>query len=145
MKMKLQLDPRNLIHLFFQFLILVTLGLSMLVSLGIDPLDIGYLADHYPKKVISVLVVIFGSYGLLLVLWSPKMDEIKNKSIQISLEKYERDLLVTGLQALHRERASAWNSQNNHAAMKGETAVPREAFGIDEVTALLDKMGAGPC
>lgn len=58
--------------------------------------------------------------------------------------KADRDLLVAGLQALHRERVGAWNAQCAFAFRMGREPMPRESFGIDEVVGLLRRIGSGP-
>lgn len=56
----------------------------------------------------------------------------------------ERDLLVTGLQALLRERVSAYNATCDACSLSGTTGPDRSVFGIDEVMAALRKLGAAP-
>lgn len=54
----------------------------------------------------------------------------------------ERDLLVTALQALHRERVAAWNAQTSWANQNGHEALQSNAFGIDQVSTALRRIGA---
>lgn len=56
----------------------------------------------------------------------------------------DRDLLVTGMQALWRERVAAWNTASNFAAQHDREAPDREAFGIDEASEMLRRLGAAP-
>lgn len=58
--------------------------------------------------------------------------------------KADRNLLVAALQALHRERVTAWNSATTVAILRGTTAPPREMFGMDEVADMLRRFGAAP-
>lgn len=71
-------------------------------------------------------------------------DVIVDNELELS-KMGQNDLIIIALQALHRERSAAWNSQNNYACVMNSTlAMPMEAFGIGEVTELLEKFGAGP-
>lgn len=55
----------------------------------------------------------------------------------------DRDLLVTGLQALWRERVTAWNCACS-VVPHGMSAPDRNDFGIAEVDDLLRRLGAAP-
>ena len=55
----------------------------------------------------------------------------------------EQELKVSGLQALLRERTNSWQTQNDYATSQGLALVGPEAFGINEVSNLLQKLGAG--
>lgn len=55
-----------------------------------------------------------------------------------------RNLLIRGLQALHRERVAAYNAQTSYACGSGQAALNEAAFGIAEVAAMLRAAGAAP-
>ena len=59
-------------------------------------------------------------------------------------DQLSRDLIVTALQALHRERVSAWNSADRYAADRGLLAPEKALFGIDDVGESLRLLGAAP-
>jgi len=56
----------------------------------------------------------------------------------------EVNLLISGLQALHRERTKAWSIACGIAAQHGRDAPKQDAFGINEVTDALRRWGAAP-
>lgn len=56
----------------------------------------------------------------------------------------ERTLLVAGLQALHRERVTAWKAACSVAMIRGEKHPPMEMFGLDEASEMLRRVGAAP-
>lgn len=58
--------------------------------------------------------------------------------------KADRDLFVLGMQALHAQRVAAWNAQNAHAHLTGQTALNAVAFGLDAAAAMLRRLGAAP-
>lgn len=58
--------------------------------------------------------------------------------------KEDRDLIVTAMQALHRERVSAWNSATSYAHQHGMDAPGMELFGINEAATMLRRIGAAP-
>lgn len=60
------------------------------------------------------------------------------------LPQTERDLVVAGLQALFRERVSAWNSASNVAFLRKTMVPERELFGLDEVFEMLRRFGGIP-
>ncbi len=61
-----------------------------------------------------------------------------------ALPKPERDLVVTALQALHRERVTAWHAAETVAHLRNMPAPDQFMFGIDEATQMLRRFGAGP-
>ncbi len=60
------------------------------------------------------------------------------------LGQQRRDLIVSGLQALHRERVAAWKVTSEIAFQKGEKPLDRERFCTNEVAELLRAIGAAP-
>jgi hypothetical protein len=54
------------------------------------------------------------------------------------------DLLVLGLQALWRERVTAWRVAGEVAERNGGPPPTQEMFGVEEVDRLLRLLGAGP-
>lgn len=56
----------------------------------------------------------------------------------------DRTLLVAGLQALWRERVAARNSMESVASINGQPLANDAMFGIDEVAAMLRRVGAAP-
>lgn len=58
--------------------------------------------------------------------------------------KKDRDLLVTGLQALHRERLTAFKTVADYASQQGLEAPNIIDFGVGEVAEMLRRVGAGP-
>ncbi len=56
----------------------------------------------------------------------------------------DRTILVAGLQALHRERVAAWHAAVSVAIIRNEAHPAMEQFGIDEVAAMLRRVGAAP-
>ncbi|CAN7780789.1 hypothetical protein LJR296_007987 [Cupriavidus necator] len=56
----------------------------------------------------------------------------------------DRALLVAGLQALHRERLAAYNAAASVAIIRGEPQPSMNMFGLDEVQAILRRVGAAP-
>ena len=67
-----------------------------------------------------------------------------NLDLHAFMAKDDRALIVTALQALHRERVSAWNAVQDVASLRGNKSPPRELFGIDEVAEMLRRVGAAP-
>lgn len=55
-----------------------------------------------------------------------------------------RDLIVTAVQALHRERVRAWNTAREHAELAGGTPPSQDVFGLPEVNSMLRRLGAAP-
>lgn len=64
--------------------------------------------------------------------------------LTVLLSRPGRDLVVTGLQALHRERVAAWNAASVVAFSRDQAAPDMEMFGLDEVSDMLRKLGAAP-
>jgi len=60
------------------------------------------------------------------------------------VSKDDRTLLVAGLQALYRERTTAWNAAVSVAILRGQEHPARELFGLDEVAEMLRRVGAAP-
>jgi hypothetical protein len=60
------------------------------------------------------------------------------------LEGSERTLVVVALQALHRERATAYQAACTACDLAGKPAPPDNLFGLDEVAAALRRIGAAP-
>lgn len=58
--------------------------------------------------------------------------------------KEDRDLIVTAVQALHRERVAAWNSATSYAHQHGKDTPDMELFGINEAMGMLRRIGAAP-
>lgn len=56
----------------------------------------------------------------------------------------DRDLLIAGLQALHRERVAAWNSAISVAILAGREQPGWEVFGLAEAAEMLRRVGAAP-
>ena len=56
----------------------------------------------------------------------------------------DRTLLVAGLQALWRERVAARNSAISVAIIQGQVQPKDEMFGIEEVAAMLRRVGSAP-
>lgn len=56
----------------------------------------------------------------------------------------DRALIVAGLQALYRERKTAWNSASTVAILRGEQQPSLLQFGLSEVQELLTRVGAAP-
>lgn len=67
-----------------------------------------------------------------------------SQSVAELLSTSGRDLVISGLQALHRERVSAWHSVSVVSLQRGEEAPSRQMFGVHEVTALLNALGSAP-
>ena len=61
-----------------------------------------------------------------------------------SLSKTDRDLIITALQSLHRERTTAFNAVLTHCVLNNLPTPKNELFGIDEVTTALRDVGALP-
>lgn len=60
------------------------------------------------------------------------------------LSAEDRDLVVSGLQALWRERVTAYNIACDVAARADLDAPLRSAFGVNEVEGMLRRWGAAP-
>lgn len=56
----------------------------------------------------------------------------------------DRDLVVTALQALWRERVSAFNTATTVAQLNGMEPPKEELFGINEAANALRRVGAAP-
>ncbi len=72
------------------------------------------------------------------------MKDLNALDLESLVGKADRDLLVHGMQALHAQRLAAWNSQNAFALRTGQVAVDRSAFGLDEASDMLRRLGAAP-
>lgn len=69
---------------------------------------------------------------------------IANQSDYTLMPTSERDLIITALQALHRERVDAYGAACTACDLAGKVSPDRHLFGIDEVYAALQKNGASP-
>lgn len=56
----------------------------------------------------------------------------------------DRQLVIVALQALHRERVTAYSSACTAAALAGLPTPEQRLFGLDEASEALRRMGAGP-
>lgn len=56
----------------------------------------------------------------------------------------DRDLLVIALQALHRERVTAFHVACTTCDLAGIPSPDREQFGLAEVTSMLRRVSAAP-
>ncbi|MGX5057123.1 hypothetical protein ACWKX9_26410 [Enterobacter asburiae] len=56
----------------------------------------------------------------------------------------ERTLVILALQALHRQRVSAYNSTLTACSLSGKTPPPDDIFGLHEVQEALRRIGAAP-
>ena len=69
------------------------------------------------------------------------MKELDLKSL---VGEADRTILVTGLQALWRERVAALNCAADVAVQTGSKAPDQQQFGIEEVENMLRRVGAAP-
>ncbi|OIK39812.1 MULTISPECIES: hypothetical protein [Citrobacter] len=56
----------------------------------------------------------------------------------------ERTLVVVALQALHRERVTAYGTACTVCDLAGKPSPDRDLFGLDEVDNALRRIGAAP-
>lgn len=70
--------------------------------------------------------------------------DTENLDLTALVGEKTRDLFVTALQALWRERVAAWNVAANIAADRKTEPPERDTFAIDEVSELLRRVGAQP-
>ena len=60
------------------------------------------------------------------------------------LKDEDRTLVVVALQALHRERLTAFNAAFTFCQLAGKTPPPDDIFGLHEVQDALRRIGAAP-
>ncbi|WP_154878170.1 hypothetical protein [Enterobacter hormaechei] len=56
----------------------------------------------------------------------------------------ERTLVIVALQALYRQRVSAYNSTLTACSLSGKTSPQDDIFGLHEVQEALRRIGAAP-
>lgn len=72
---------------------------------------------------------------------------INLKEAVVSLDKLtgeERTLVIVTLQALYRQRVSAYNSTLTACSLSGKTPPQDDIFGLHEVQEALRRIGAAP-
>lgn len=79
---------------------------------------------------------------LILAIVQHNVRKRKMKLEQVTGE--DRDLLVTALQSLHRERIAAFSSACTACELSGRKCPDSADFGIQEVTTALRRVGAHP-
>lgn len=57
----------------------------------------------------------------------------------------DRELVVVALQALHRERLTAYQSVATSCELAGKKPPERDLFGLHEINTALRRAGAAPC
>lgn len=99
-----------------------------------------------PIALVSALRIMDGYFGVPST--QSKNTKLARTESKLDLNSFvaEADctLLVAGLQALHRERMAAWNAAVSVAIARGEQPPSMDMFGIEEVAAILRRVGADP-
>lgn len=73
------------------------------------------------------------------------MSDQKRPILSLKLEELEGEditLVVVALQALHRERANAYNSACTACELAGKAVPQIDVFGLDEINVALRRIGA---
>lgn len=68
-------------------------------------------------------------------------DELNLRAL---LSVNDSTMMIVALQALHRERAAAWNAAISVAIMRKHPQPERELFGLADVETMLRRVGAAP-
>lgn len=64
--------------------------------------------------------------------------------LELHIGKADRDLIVTAMQALYRQRMTAKKVVLEACRMSGTVAPDDSAFGVDEAFNMLKRIGASP-